>query len=247
MLTYVLPATLPSEYKVQVFDLRTILPTNPKYTWESLKGLRDVTELTTIVLHHDAILKSASAKMSDVEFAKSIAANHIKLTKNRPDGDAGFPYHVWIRNGTIYTCNNLEAFTFGVASNNSYTVHICVSGRYDKGYDELTDRDRTALYAAIMMVKSVLPRFAGIKGHGEIMPTACPGYDMKRVRSDITNIELTMQHEGTPEDKLADIFKTITRLNQLYATASKPGQYQQAAIDKLQPIVNAARETELIK
>lgn len=192
-LQYNLPSNAPSNLKIQVFDARKLLPTNPKYTWESLKGLRDLSKVTTIACHHTGMLKAVSAPYGDIEFMQRIANAHINSKKNIPGGDPGFPYHLYVRNGIVYVCNDLEAFTYGVASNNSYTVHISVEGDYAHG-DTLDDRDRTALYAAIIMVKSLVPSIAAIKGHKELpdQDTDCPGYSMEQVRNDIKDIETQM-------------------------------------------------------
>ena len=256
---YLLPSTLRTDYHVQVLDARPILPVNPKYTWETNKPPRPQDELSTIVLHHDALSKAKMAGVSDVELATRIANNHIRLKANLPGGDPGFPYHIWIRNGIIYTTNNLEAFTYGVKSNNGYTVHICVSGDYDGGQktdakgqpyykqpDVMDERDRRALYAAIIMVRSLLPSCTAIKGHEEIMPTNCPGYDVRAVRNDVIKLELDMQHAGSPDGQLQLIYAAYTRFANLYGTASKSGQYQQRAIELLTPIAAKMKEDGLL-
>jgi hypothetical protein len=232
MTQFQIPSNVPSKLKGQVFDARKLLPVNPKYSWESLKGLRDINDLSTIVCHHDALTKASSKPYSDIEFAKRIAQSHIRSEKNLKDGDAGFPYHIWIRSGVIYICNDLEAFTFGVASNNGYTVHICVSGNY-AGIDVLEDRDRNALYAAILMVRSLVPTIKAIKGHREITATSCPGYDMDKVRTDVANIEATMALSGeldeAPNNTIASIYAAYARFTDLYNVANKPGPNQPEA------------------
>ena len=240
MLTFNVPSNIPNNLKGQVFDARKLLPTNPKYTWESLKGLRDPKDLTTIALHHDAISKKESAQYTDIEFAKRIAKSHINTKRNIPGGDAGFPYHIWIRNGVVYICNNLEAFTYGVSSNNGYTVHICVSGNY-AGIDTLEDADRNALYEAILMVKSMVPTIVNIKAHKELSPTACPGYDVEKVREDIQVIEakapatpdLNEELDNTPNATMAQVYAAYARFSDLYGTANKPGPNQEEAQRKI--------------
>lgn len=194
------PSSLGYEYQnVPFFDLRNELPVNPNYTWAELAGVRPAEALNTIVCHHDAIPKSKSAKYGDrdIEFAKRIAIDHINSKKNHPGGDAGFPYDVWIRNGTIYWFNDIEEREYGVGSNNGYTVNICVSGDY-KNYDTLTPEDRKALYTAIILMKRALPADQHLKGHGEIVPTACPGYDMDQVREDVFALEQKIEQNESP-------------------------------------------------
>ena len=247
------PSNLPNNLKGQVFDARKLLPTNPKYTWESLKGLRDPKNLTTIALHHDAISKKSSAQYTDIAFAQRIATSHIRSKKNIPGGDPGFPYHLWIRNGVIYVCNDLEAFTYGVSSNNSYTVHICVSGNY-AGVDTLEDRDRNGLYAAILMVKSMVPTITNIKAHRELDATSCPGYDVEKVREDIQAIEtqaatpeLNEELDNTANAAMAQIFAAYTRFNDVYKIATNPGPNQAEGQRKCLQIASMMVESGILK
>jgi len=250
MLSYLLPSNVPSNLKGQVFDARKLLPINPKYSWETLKGRRDLSDLTTIVVHHDALSKASSKAYSDIEFAKRIATSHINTKRNLPGGDAGFPYHIWIRNGVIYITNDLEAFTFGVASNNGYTVHICVSGNY-AGLDTLDDRDRNALYGAILMVKSLVPSANAIKGHREITATSCPGFDMNTVRNDVRSIEATMslgtELDNTQNAAMAQVYAAYTRFTALYNTAKASGPNQAEAQRKISQIAGMMVETGILK
>lgn len=216
--------------------MRALLPVNKNYTWLTKNPPRNLSALTTIVCHHDALSKASSAKLSDIEFAKNIATSHIRSTRNIPLGDPGFPYHLWIRNGVVYIANDLEALTYGVASNNSYTVHICISGNY-AGVDTLDDRDRNALYSAILMVKSMVPSIVNIKGHKEITATACPGYDVQKVRDDFKAIESTMQLgtelDNTQAAAMAQVYASYTRFTALYNTAKATGPNQAEAIRKI--------------
>ncbi|WP_239632963.1 N-acetylmuramoyl-L-alanine amidase [Paenibacillus sp. H1-7] len=182
-----------------IVDWRRELPVNKNYTWAQLTGgPRNLSDITTIALHHDGVAKSGTLERTDLQLATTIANNHIKSTNNEKKGDAGFPYHIWIRNGFVYYCVNLEDMTYGISSNNGYTVHICVSGDY-YNYDSLTEKDRNALYAAIYTVQKSLPAFKEVKSHGEINPTDCPGYDMKRVRSDMVTVQNKMAYMDTPD------------------------------------------------
>lgn len=198
MLTLKLPSNLESK-GVQFIDIRSQLPVNSHYTWAQLAGIRPIENLNTIVCHHDAIHKYKTTKYSDVELASRIARDHINSKKYNVNGDPGFPYDLWIRNGIIYWCNEIEAREYGVASNNGYTVNVCVSGEYAYT-DTLTEADRKALYVAILMLKECMPADKYIKGHKELSPTACPGYDMNRVRSDIMTTEQEIeQSESEPK------------------------------------------------
>lgn len=246
-----LPPNLLKELSdVSIVDLRPQLPTNPKYTWESLKGNRSLDAITTIVCHHDAYPKSVSAKWDDMKLAREIAGDHIRTTRNVPGGDAGFPYDAWIRNGTIYICNDLLPLKYGVASNNGYTVHICVSGDY-KNHDELSDVDRKALYAAIFLYKSQLPKYKELCGHGELNPSACPGYSMAQVRTDIGQIERTIalntELEETPNTTTAQVFAAYTRFSDLYNLANKEGPNKAEAVRKITRIAEIMLSEGILK
>lgn len=216
---------------VQYQDVTDQLPKNPKNTWAQLAGTREINHLTTLVLHHDALSKSKTASLSDMQLMTNIANSHINNTAYDATGEGGIPYHVFIRNSRIYQCNDLQDRTYGVGNNNGYTVHIVVSGDYFN-YDTLTDGDRNALYAAILMVLDVLPNFKEIKGHSELNPTKCPGYDVNKVRSDIQTIQMKMMQSET-EDGLNERAYTIA--NQIlftYNTAKGLDQYGQPTISE---------------
>lgn len=230
---------------VQFLDIRNQLPVNPHYTWAQLAGIRPVEALNTIVCHHDGIPKYKSTQYSDIALAKRIATDHINSKKNHPNGDPGFPYDVWIRNGTIYWCNDIEPREYGVANNNGYTVNVCVSGDY-ANFDQLTDADRKALYAAILMLKEALPADKHLKGHKELSPTACPGFDMNKVRSDIANMEaeIAYNESAQKQDELA--FRIANQILYFYKMAkgedangkeATPGQVDWAkkSLLKLEP------------
>jgi hypothetical protein len=214
-LTY--PSNLPSELQgVQIVDVRESLPVNPMYTWAQLARIRPITELTTIVFHHDAISKQSTMQYTDIQLATRIATAHINSKKNHANGDAGFPYDIWVRNGILYLTNHVEVLEYGVGNNNAYTVNVCVSGDY-ANYDTLTDADRKALYVAYFLLKPVLPSYKELKGHKEITATACPGYDMFKVRSDIAAIEEQMVYTESPANLNAELYATTLRYNDLWA------------------------------
>jgi hypothetical protein len=247
-----IPSNVPNNLKGQVFDARKLLPVNKNFPngWLSKNPPRDLAALTTIVIHHDALSKASSKSYSDIDFAKRVATSHINSKHNIPQGDPTFPYHLWCRNGVVYVCNDLEAFTYGVASNNSYTVHICVSGNY-AGLDTLEDRDRNALYAAILMVKSLVPSITTIKGHREITPTACPGFDVNQVRNDIAAIESTMklssELDNSQNAQTAKIYAAYGRFTDLYKLATTTNPNQAEAQRKVNFIIDAMVEHGILK
>ncbi|UKS25013.1 peptidoglycan recognition protein family protein [Paenibacillus sp. HWE-109] len=196
-------------------DITDSLPKNPKNTWAQLAGVRALEELTTIVLHHDAYPKKNTINYSDIQLMTKIATDHINNKAYDVTGEGGIPYHIFIRNGRIYQLNDLQDRTYGVASNNGYTVHIVVSGDYFN-YDVLTDADRNALYAAILMVIDVLPKYKEIKAHKELNATDCPGYDHIKVRSDIKNIQMKIQRDNTVAAKRERGFSVANQAAYMY-------------------------------
>lgn len=195
----------------QIEDITEKLPINPKNSWARLAGVRDVNDLTVIALHHDAYPKNKTTKYTDFQLASNMAEDHIENTAYDETGEGGIPYHIWIRNGRIYQTNDILDRTYGVGSNNAYTVHICVSGEYYKT-DALTDADSKALCAAIIAVKSVLPNFQAIKAHKELNPTDCPGYDYSKIKSDVQTIEAQIEYAKSDEKAKATAFSIANQI-----------------------------------
>ncbi|WP_028609239.1 peptidoglycan recognition protein family protein [Paenibacillus harenae] len=246
MTQWILPKILPNNLAaVPVIDLRGKLPVNPNGGWTVINPPRNVEALTDIVMHHDALSKSSTAKYTDEQLIQNISTTHINSKKNRSKGDGGFPYHLFIRNGKLYICNDLTDFTYGVASNNGYTVHISVSGNY-AGNDVLNDADRAALYMAYYIAKSSMPAFKELRSHGEMTPTACPGYSMDKVRSDISEIELSMELNDNLQGQLLNAAALETRVKDLYKKASNPGKNQFEAIRKLSRVADIMRAEGLL-
>lgn len=246
MTQWISPKILPNSLSsVPIVDLSGQIPVNPKGGWTDINPPRAVQALTDIVMHHDALSKADTAKYTDVQLIRNIATSHINSTKNRSNGDGGFPYHLFIRNGTVYICNDLTTFTYGVASNNSYTVHISVSGNYAAN-DVLIDADRNALYAAYYIAKASMPAFKSLKSHGEIMPTQCPGYSMAKVRSDIVEIDFSMELNENLQGQLLNAASLNTRVGDLYSKAAAPGKNQVEAIRKLSRVADIMRSEGLL-
>lgn len=248
---YIIPQKITSSLGIpQVINVIEELPVNPKYSWAKLEVMkgnpRKIEDITTIVLHHCAISKASVAGRSDMNLMTSIANTHIRSTKNRADGDGGFPYDFYIRNGNIYQTNDLRPLKFGVASNNSYTIHVCVSGDYATT-DVLTDPDRKALIGLVTALKIDLPSYKAIKAHKEIMPTSCPGYDYKKIREDITTFEMNLDYNETDKAYEARAFTVATRILDLYNKGKdQNNKYQAEAQRKLLLLEDKCKELGLI-
>jgi hypothetical protein len=217
---FIIPQKVTSSLGIpNIINVIDNLPINPNYSWGELEliknSVRTLEDITTIVLHHDAIPKSKSAHMSDMDLMVSIANTHI-----------------FIRNGMAYHTNDFRPLKFGVKANNHYTLHVCVSGDYHN-YDTLTDPDRKMLLGVIIALKAELPCFKDIKAHKEIMPTQCPGYDYKKIRSDVTTAEMQLEFKETDNAQAALAFNIATRLLDLYDKAKGNGPYAAEAKRKL--------------
>lgn len=214
-----------------VIDLRGELPVNPAYSWAELTGIRKPEALTTIVVHHDALAKGKYEGVSDLELATRIAKGHMNNKIDHPEGEPGFPYDIWIRNGQVYLCNDPLPLKYGVSNNNGYTYHICVSGEY-KYTDAMTDGDRNALIAAILMMQNIeeLPNLKDIKGHGELRPTDCPGIDMKRLRHDVLDAKIRLEAKATLEARRGFAYQVTQQTEYLYSLIGKNDGNEQWAL-----------------
>lgn len=220
-MNYVLPEILPPEYQaIPIVNMIGKLPVNPRVgNWDKMKGLRKLEALNTIVLHHDGMSKASLANYSDEQLMINIANGHIRSTKNTPNGD-NFPYHIFIRNGIIYLTNPILFFTFGVASNNGYTVHIAVSGDYAK-YDVLTEQDKQALILATLIVKNTMTQFKAIKGHKELQATSCPGYSVPSIVNGLRALEHHIDIMQTPKDQSDRAYNIANQILYLYNMFAK--------------------------
>lgn len=199
----------------QIIDIADQLPVNPNNTWAQLAGTRDLNALTTVVWHHDDIAKSLRTGWDSFKVVKGIADYHIGLKRDAPKGEGGCPYHFWIRGGQIYQCNDVIDRTYGVGSNNGYTVHVCVSGSY-AGKDALEDADRRALQAVTLTLMQALPQYQSIKAHSELNATDCPGYDYNTIRNEVINLDMKIKQESTWAAKIKMVNEIANQYNYMF-------------------------------
>ncbi|MBB6731878.1 N-acetylmuramoyl-L-alanine amidase [Cohnella zeiphila] len=236
------PAITPTELRsVPIIDLRGKTPTNAKYTWSSLKGFRDMSTVTDIIMHHSGMSKLSSVAYDDITWINRIATAHINSTKNIPGGDPGFPYALFVRNGKLYVVNDVNYLTYGVSDHNVQSVHICVDGDY-ANYDKLADQDRKALYAAYFVVKAALPAFKNLFSHKELAPTSCPGYDMAQVRSYIDNVEEQMDYNASQSADRVTAYAFAERVDDLGKRLTDP-KWGPEARRKVMLLAPAIKET----
>lgn len=184
-----IPLNLINELGVlQIIDITDKLPTR-KGGWNSLVAPRQLEALTDIVWHHSAMFLSEGCD------AYSHARTHVNA------GEGGCPYHFHLLNGQWYQTNDLLTFTYGVKSNNTYTVHVCVEGCYvpDRGYeaDELSEENQRAMVALELTLRGIMPNYKASNGHNYYKPTLCPGYSMTRFREEVLTVDNRLKQESS--------------------------------------------------
>jgi hypothetical protein len=175
----------------QIIDITDDLPKRGKTGWDALNKPRDINALTDIAWHH-------TAEFEDDDISpETHANNHIRA------GEGGFPYHFYIKKGTIYQGNDILTFTYGIKSNNYQTVHCSVEGCYapDKGRpaDELSDENLRAMIGLELTLRQVLPAYKKTNGHNYYDRTLCPGYSMTKFRESILEIEKKIEWKNTSQ------------------------------------------------
>lgn len=120
-------------------------------------GKRRLDQIKYFVIHH-------SGNDGDVY---SAARYHIG--KDWP----GISYSFWISiAGEIYTTNDLDTISYGVANNNTRCLSICVQGNFDdKMPNELQLRALTEL---ISRLNNLIGK-REVKVHRDFVNTGCPG------------------------------------------------------------------------
>jgi hypothetical protein len=197
-----IPTNLISELNVpQIIDITDELPKCKPYGWDGLVNPRSLEALTDLVWHHSGMF------LSDNLTAESHAKSHVNK------GEGGCPYHFHIKDGQIRQTNDILTFTYGVASNNTYTIHICVEGCYSPKNgmepDVLTDDNLRAMIALELTLRPLLPNYKASNGHNYYKPTACPGFSMTKFKEEINTAQLKL-HQG---NQWAERVKKAGRLN----------------------------------
>lgn len=139
-------------------DLIDALPKHDSNEYET----RPLDEIRYLVIHHSAVPPTVSPK--------SIAAYHVRR-HNWP----GIGYHYLVaEDGTLYQSNALETKSYHAVKANPYGVGICFLGNFTKKVPPPAQIRAGAHLVAWLMGELNLP-LDGIKGHKELMSTACPG------------------------------------------------------------------------
>lgn len=190
-----LPTNLPFSAR-PIIDITDKLPIGPEGDWLTAPtrrkdgmldtGPRDYADVKQISVHHSAVNGDIYGH-----------ANYHVFKKKRP----GVCYHMYVKVDQLYQTNDLLALIWHVANNNYDTVSICVEGDFTKR--NMTEMERKTLYAGILTLQKYFPDAELVLGHNEYenLPqwTACPGFDMVRVRDDIYKLRQRMEYEKSSE------------------------------------------------
>ena len=133
-----------------------------QYKWRGSLVYRDVKKVVdTIVLHHSASGLNLTPDM--------IHAEHLKL------GWTGIGYHFVITpDGKIYEGRPIVAVGSNVEKQNTHIIGICFIGNFDINNQKPTKEQIKSGQDLIKYLNSTIKQFK-IKGHRELMATACPG------------------------------------------------------------------------
>lgn len=131
---------------------------------------RPLSQITTIVWHYTAVPRRYRRKIWD----------HEQYWKNSRGWNRG-GYHYYIdSDGVLYQNYNLERVTWGVADNNSYTVHISVEANSKDDYS--AEQIKTRDWITRKLMKELKIDASHIKGHWEVNNnTSCPGYNKQEM------------------------------------------------------------------
>lgn len=219
-----IPSNLIDELGVpQIIDITDELPKLRGGGWDSLESPRKLEALTDIVWHHTAEF------VSDNCSAEIHANNHIR------SGEGGCPYHIYIKGGQAFQTNDLRTFTYGVRSNNTYTVHAVVEGCYapHKGRqpDLLSEEDLKAMIAVELTLRGLLPNYQNTRGHNYYVPTFCPGYSMTRFREEVEAVRLRLNFKESEKGQYERAYKIANLILYTYNLALGKDEYGNPVTD----------------
>lgn len=199
----ILRSDLPFKVK-PIIDITDDLPRHPTLKWPQRKSTK------RIIVHHTGVVNGT---------LRGHANYHVG--KGRP----GIGYSTVIVGDQAYQTNDWMARTIHAGNNNDDTISVSVEGNFT--LRPLSDGERNVLHAVILTYMGLfnIP-VSMVFGHGEVSPTACPGFDMNRVRTDLVSIIEQMQYQQSPTKAKEEVFATVARVNDLYAKyLNKEGSY----------------------
>lgn len=131
-----------------------MIKTNFKFTSNLIKRV----ETKYIVLHH------ADAKKATVE---QIHKWHLN------NGWSGIGYHIYIdKKGNVYEGRPIDTVGAHCYGYNTVSVGVCAEGDFET--DEMGELQKNAILSVLLDLKNKYPNVE-IKGHNDLMATACPG------------------------------------------------------------------------
>lgn len=138
---------------------------------QEYKGFRELTVMKKkpdlIVIHH----RGGNGTPSGIHY------QHLK------QGWAGIGYHYYImKTGEVYTGRPQWAVGAHCTGYNSHSFGICLEGNFE--IEEPTDIQLTNLKELCKYLKRLFPTIKTIKGHRDMMPTACPGKNLYKHMKD---------------------------------------------------------------
>lgn len=132
------------------------------YKWAFALTVRSLSAIKIIVLHH-------SASGNDLT-PDAIHQEHLKKKW------AGIGYHFIITpDGKIYRGRPINTVGAAVENQNTNTLNICFIGNFNIGNNKPTVAQIAACLSLIDYLFVYLKRKLPVKGHRELMATACPG------------------------------------------------------------------------
>jgi hypothetical protein len=149
---------------------------------------RPLAQIRYLVVHHSG----AAARVD----ARDIAAEHVQI-----NGWPGMGYHFVIGpGGLVEQCQDLTVSSHHAAQFNPVAVGIALLGDLRLTRPDPRQLDAAARLLAWLCLQLGLPRQA-IRGHGELVPTDCPGPDfLKRWKPqllDLVGVHLRLPTDGS--------------------------------------------------
>lgn len=172
---------------------------------------RSLDDVNTFVFHHMA---SEAPLMNQANF-------HV----NRR-GWAGLGYHIVIWGNRIIQANPLDLVSNHTSGHNPNGIGVAVLGDLSKR--SITPMERKLSAGVLASLNALLPG-RQIKGHNQLVRTACPCTDMDEIRGDVSTLELNLALNDTQNDAKARIYAAYGRCTDLYKLATQEGKYREEA------------------
>lgn len=148
----------------QIIDLADHLRRDPTQRYAT----RPLSDIRYLVIHHTGAPVNVSPEI--------VAAEHVER-----NGWPGIGYHFLVDPiGNIYRTQDLTTVGFHARQFNSVAVGVALIGDLSSTMPMATQLDATASLVARLLLELGLPP-ESVRGHREMVPTACPGESFLRV------------------------------------------------------------------